>query len=88
VPKKTIPKNNWNNSLDSNKFISELKNIWAKWALTMALRWSGLELIWNTLIVRTKTKIASWQISNQDNMSLMCKALENIWIVNPEIKPT
>jgi hypothetical protein len=54
----------------------------------MALRWSWLELIWNTLIVRTKTKIASWQIANQDNMSLMCKALESMWIENPEIKPT
>jgi hypothetical protein len=79
--------NSGNNSLDSNKFISELKNIGAKWALTMALRWSWLELIWNTLIIRTKTKIASWQIANQDNIALMCKALENIWIENPEIKP-
>jgi len=72
---------------DNNKFISELKNIWAKWALTMALRWSGLELIWNTLIIRTKTKIASGQISNQDNISFMNKVLENMWIENPEIKP-
>ena len=75
------------NNLDSNKFISELKNIWAKWALTMALRGSWLELLWNTLIIRTKTKIASWQVANQDNISLMCKALESMWIENPEIKP-
>jgi DNA polymerase III subunit gamma/tau len=75
------------NNLDTNKFISELKNIWAKWALTMALRWSWLELLWNTLIIRTKTKIASWQVANQDNISLMCKALESMWIENPEIKP-
>lgn len=76
-----------NNSLDSNKFIIELKNIWAKWALTMALRWSGLELIWNILIIRTKTKIASWQVSNLDNINLMIQALINMWITNPEIKP-
>lgn len=87
ISKKVISVKSWNNSLDSNKFITELKNIWAKWALTMALRWSWLELIWNTLIIRTKTKIASWQIANQDNISLMCNALEKMWIENPEIKP-
>ena len=86
--KKPVIKSSWNNSLDSNKFITQLKTIWAKWALTMALRWSGLELISNTLIIRTKTKIASWQVSNQDNITLMCKALESMWIENPEIKPT
>jgi hypothetical protein len=53
----------------------------------MALRWSWFELIWNTLIIRTKTKIASGQISNQDNLWLMNKALEKMWIENPEIKP-
>lgn len=79
--------NSSNTSLDSNKFITELKNIWAKWALTMALRWSWLELIWNTLIIRTKTKIASWQVSNLDNINLMTQALLNMWISNPEIKP-
>jgi hypothetical protein len=53
----------------------------------MALRGSGLELLWNTLIIRTKTKIASWQVTNVDNIWLMNTALENIWIENPEIKP-
>ena len=72
---------------NTNKFISELKTIWAKWALTMALRGSGLELLWNTLIIRTKTKIASSQVSNVDNISIMNSALEKMWIENPEIKP-
>lgn len=78
---------NISNNFEINNFISELKIIWAKWALTMALRWSWFELIWNTLIIRTKTKIASGQISNQDNLWLMNKALEKMWIENPEIKP-
>ena len=71
-----------------SQFIEILKKSWAKWWFTMALRWSWLELIWNTLIVRTKTKIASGQISSTDNISLMIKALENMWIDNPEVKPT
>lgn len=68
-------------------FISELKKLWAKWGLTMALRWSGVELIWNSLIIRTKTKIASTQVTNVDNIAIMCQVLEKMWIENPEIKP-
>ena len=74
-------------SFDTTKFISELKAIWAKWALTMALRGSWLELIWNTLIIRTKTKISSSQVWNIDNIGLMNQVLEKMWIDNPEIKP-
>jgi hypothetical protein len=52
----------------------------------MALRWSWLELIWNTLIIRIKTKIASGQVSSADNIALMIQALINMGIENPEIK--
>lgn len=68
-------------------FILLLKNNWAKWGLTMALRWSWVELIWNSLIIRTKTKIASTQVNNIDNIALMSKVLGDMWINNPEIKP-
>jgi len=79
----------WNISSDFNltNFIQLLKNNWAKWWLTMALRWSWVELIWNSLIIRTKTKIASAQVVNIDNIALMNKVLSDMWIENPEIKP-
>lgn len=76
-----------NTQFSTQDFIQKLKNKWAKWALTMALRWSWLELIWNTLIIRTKTKIASWQVTNVDNLALMSQILTDMWIENPEIKP-
>lgn len=79
-------KNNNKSQFDSKIFIEILKKSWAKWGLTMALRWSWLELIWDTLIIRTKTKIAAGQISLADNIGLMTKALENMWIDTPEIK--
>lgn len=85
--KKQTSSTSSSNTFNTNEFIWELKKLWAKWALTMALRGSGLELLWNTLIIRTKTKIASWQVTNVDNIWLMNTALENIWIENPEIKP-
>lgn len=76
-----------NSSFQLQNFINDLKKLWAKWGLTMALRWSWVELIGNSLIVRTKTKIASAQVTNVDNIALMCQALENMWITDPEIKP-
>lgn len=86
-PKENIPKSAANKStFESKVFIDILKKSWAKWWLTMALRWSWLELIWNTLIIRIKTKIASGQVSSADNISLMIQALTNMGIENPEIK--
>jgi hypothetical protein len=78
---------NQTSDFNLQNFISELKKLWAKWGLTMALRWSGVELIWNSLIIRTKTKIASTQVTNVDNIATMCQVLEKMWIENPEIKP-
>ena len=75
-----------NSNFESKVFIDILKKSWAKGWLTMALRWSGLELIWNTLIIRIKTKIASGQVSSADNITLMIQALTNMGIENPEIK--
>ncbi len=81
--------NPWVNikDFDLKNFILLLKNNGAKWWLTMALRWSWVELIWNSLIIRTKTKIASTQVTNVDNIALMSKVLSDMWIENPEIKP-
>lgn len=70
---------------DAESFIKQLKEIWAKWGLTMALRWSHLVLLGNTLKIETKTKIAQWQIENIDNKNLMISILNQMWISNPII---
>ena len=64
------------NSIEFNisDFIEILKKAWAKWALTMALRWSKLALNINILTINTKTKIASWQVSNIQNILIMRQA--------------
>ena len=67
-------------------FIDNLKKSGAKWALTMALRWSNIGLTWNILNVTAKTKIAWYQIGNTDNITLMIQTLSSMWIENPELK--
>ena len=73
-------------NFDSNVFINTLKENWAKWWLTMALRWSNLSLEWETLTVAVKTKIAKWQMENTENMSLIVKSLQDMWIADPNIQ--
>lgn len=85
---KTSSQESKESSFDIEKFIQELKKIWAKWALTMSLRWSSLQFDWKILIIYTKTKIALKQIATPDNMSLMNNSLENLWLldINIEVK--
>ncbi|MCP4523100.1 MAG: DNA polymerase III subunit gamma/tau [Candidatus Gracilibacteria bacterium] len=76
-----------NGIFDQKAFIDTLKKSGAKGGLTMALRGSGFELLGgNTLIITTKTKIASNQVQSVDNISLMRSALEKMGIESPEIK--
>jgi len=90
---KTAPviKNQTNNesasdsNLDINNFIAKLKENWAKWWLTMAVRWSSLRLWDNDLIIWAKTKIAKTQFENVDNQSLILKALSNMWLSQGKI---
>lgn len=72
-------------AFDTNNFIKKLKENWAKWWLTMALRWSNLSLEWENLIIWAKTKISKWQVENVDNISLIIKTLNNMWFENPQI---
>lgn len=68
--------------------ITELKKIWAKWALTMSLRWSTFQFDGKQLIIYTKTKISLKQIATSDNTALITSALQNIWFldINIEVK--
>ncbi len=75
-----------NTTFHQEWFIQALKNLWAKWALTMSLRGSSLQFDEKNLIVFTKTKIAMKQISSSDNISLMTGALETMWFLNINIE--
>ena len=82
IEKQDISSLNFNN----NNFITKLKENWAKWWLTMALRWSLLKINWEELTIWVKTKIGKWQIENIDNTSLMIKTLNDMWFSNTKIK--
>lgn len=87
-PSEITQNNQTNNNFDVEKFIIELKNLWAKWALTMSIRWSSLNFDGKKLTIHTKTKISLKQILTSDNISLLTNALQNLWFldVNIEVK--
>jgi DNA polymerase III subunit gamma/tau len=73
----------WN--FNTNIFISKLKEKWAKWWLTMALRWSILNIDWETLMIWAYTRIAKEQVENATNYSMMKSVLKEMWFTNPQI---
>lgn len=77
---------NENINFDSDSFITKLKNNWAKWALTMALRASDLNIEWNTLKIKAKTSITKKSVENVDNISLMTGVLWQMWIEEAKIE--
>ena len=77
--------NDINKDFDLNRLIDELKKQWAKWALTMAIRWSIISLIWSTLNIITKTNISKIQISSIENSNLIKNALNIMWISEPNL---
>ena len=76
------------NDFDSSNFINKLKENWAKWALTMALRASILSINDKELNIKTSTSIAKKNIENSDSISIMNKVLWNLWYSNISIKIT
>lgn len=75
-----------NSNFNSDNFIKKLKENWAKWWLTMALRWCAFSMNWEILTLNASTKVAKTQIDNVDNISLMIKTLADLWFANPEIR--
>lgn len=64
---------------DTSKFISFLKTSGAKWALTMALRWSTLKISGDKLDIKPTTSIARKNVENTDNIAIMKKSLDEMW---------
>lgn len=72
-------------NFDTNSFIDKLKVNWAKWWLTMNIRWATLSLSENLLTIQTKTSFAKKWIDNTDNITLMVKSLSDIGVNDPKI---
>ncbi len=81
--KKVENKNNINSlSFDKDKLIQKLKELKAKWALTMSLRWANFNLTDDKLEIIFKTNFALNSVNNADNIALIKKALEELWFEN------
>jgi hypothetical protein len=80
-------KNSLNNIIfDTKTFIDKMKENGAKWWLTMAIRWANISMDWINFIIWVHNKIHKWQVENVDNMALIIKSLNDMWIENPNIK--
>jgi len=77
-----------NSGFNCNNFIDKLKENGAKWWLTMNIRWANISLNIDTLNIKTKTNFAKKSIDNNDNITLIIKTLNDIWITNPKINIT
>lgn len=87
IPKKEDKKepekqtnSSWNFPKDD--FIVDLKKNWAKWALTMCLRWTDFIFSSDKLVLNTKTKIAQNQLNDTENIVRINESLKNIWYEN------
>jgi len=75
--KEEIKQVKWNFNADN--LIKKLKEDWAKWWLTMNLRWASISLNWSELIISTKTNFAKKQIEADDNLQIISKTLTDLW---------
>lgn len=72
-------------SFDTTWFISNLKLVKAKSALTMSLLWAELNMLDWILNIRVKTLIMKKTIENTDNYALMMSVLNNMWFADIKI---
>ena len=72
-------------NFDWTLFVKNLKDLWAKWWLTMSIRWSILSIRWDTLLIKPNSSIALSQINNSENRKIMLKYLSTIWVKKIQI---
>ena len=78
--------NNSNTKFDLNIFIKSLKQNWAKWWLTMALRGINIVIKDNILLFEPKTSIARNQLKNTINNEILVKSVNELYGNDLEIK--
>lgn len=71
--------NSNNSSFDSILFIDNLKKSWAKWAITMALRWAKIDFSNSVLNIKVASVITKRSLENTDSISLMHAVLGEMW---------
>lgn len=71
--------NSNNSSFDSILFIDNLKKSWAKWAITMALRWAKIDFSNSILNIKVASVITKRSLENTDSISLMHAVLGEMW---------
>jgi len=74
-----------NSNFDISSFISNLKSVKAKSALTMSLLWAELNMLDSVLEIRVKTLIMKKTIENTDNYALMMSVLYTMWFSDIKI---
>ncbi len=72
-------------NFDISKFISNLKTKWAKWSLTMALRWSMIKYNNNIITIKSSTSFTKKSIDNVDSIAIMKSVLDDMWLVVEKI---
>ncbi len=63
---------------DTEGFITAVKAVWAKAAITMSLRGSDISLDGNNLTIKAKTKVAFASLENPEAQEFLHKALQSI----------
>ncbi len=76
---------NDNLNFDSGLFIDKLKKTWAKWAITMALRWATIDFYDNNLSIKCASMITKKSLENTDSISLMHNVLGDMWFNDVKI---
>lgn len=87
TPPEQIKNQNTNNdNINLELLKSNLKKLWAKWWLVLAIPAAKFDFYWNTLAIWTNTKIHKNQFENPDNQNLILKALDEMWYQNINLK--
>jgi len=75
--KQETPSNNsW--SFNKEELIKKLKELWAKWALTMSIRWANCQINWDNFEIILPTSFALKSTNTDDNQIILKKALEEL----------
>lgn len=85
VEKEKIIEASKNHSFPKDEFINNLKEIKAKWALTMSLRSSDFYLTPEKLNIKAKTKISFNQINEPESIAKMNEVLKKMWFEKIEL---
>ncbi len=71
---------------NNDLYINTLKKNWAKAMVIMSIKWAILNLSWNNLEIKFKTKFALNSVNNPDTISLLNWWLVSMWINNISVK--